>query len=302
MRRSSIDRALRLAPTEGSFSTPIPGLQVLRLDRGGEAMPTVYQPTACLILQGAKQVMVGDEIVRYQAGEVLCASLPIPVTGMVEAASPACPYLGVVLELERSVVVDMVSRLERPVSAAPARGLALAGSDPAVADGFERLLDCLDREDDARVLAPILSREIIYRLLQGSAGPTLMAMGRVDGTMSRIARAIDLIRHGLDQTWSVDALAREAGMSPSSFHRHFRRITALTPVQYRKELQLAEARRLLITEGLSAAEAAFRVGYESPSQFSREYGRRFGLPPKRDLLRRSEGSAGTRRAGEEVLP
>jgi len=243
----------------------------------------------CIVLQGAKQVMIGDRVLRYDPASYFIASVDLPVSGCIVEASPAQPYMAVCMALNRDVLSSLLAELPRRPED-PIAGFAVSPVTPVLLDPWLRLLSLLDAPEDVPVLAPLLEREILYRLLQGPQGGLLRQAAMADSRLSRVRSAIDWIRTHFDQLLRVDALAALAGMSVPSFHRHFKAATAMSPLQYQKSLRLQQARRLLIASA-DASCAAYSVGYESASQFSREYARMFGAPPARDAERlRGQGA------------
>jgi AraC-like DNA-binding protein len=243
----------------------------------------VYHPMLCLILQGAKQVLIGDRVLRYDPASYLVASLELPVSGQIIEASEDKPYICVSLALDCEAIAALVTDL--PVAAeGQTTGFAVSAVTPPLLDSWSRMLALLDTPDDAAVLAPMLEREILYRVLRGPQGGILRQIARADSRVSQIRQAIGWIRSNFDRPLRVEHLADIAGMSPASFHRHFKAATAMSPLQYQKMLRLQEARRLLVVSA-DASRAAYSVGYESASQFSREYSRMFGAPPSRDAER-----------------
>ncbi len=251
--------------------------------------PSLYEPALCLVLQGAKQVMIGDRLLRYDPASYFITSVELPASGWVVEATPAKPYVAVTLRLDRASLSGLIS--DMPVAAeGETRGFGVSAVTPDLLDAWARLIALLDTPDDIPVLAPIHEREILYRLLKGPQGGVLRQIVRTDSRLSRVRQAIVWIRAHFDEMLRVEDLAERAGMSPASFHRHFKAVTAMSPLQYQKTLRLQEARRLLIASG-GAARAAHMVGYESASQFSREYARMFGAPPHRDAGRLRGGGA-----------
>jgi AraC-like DNA-binding protein len=251
--------------------------------------PGVYVPALCLVLQGAKQVMIGDRILRYDPASYFIATIDLPACGWVVEATPTQPYVAVSMKLDReslsSLVLDVPGGSEGQTA-----GFAVSAVTPGLLDAWSRLLSLLDTPEDVPVLAPMHEREVLYRLLQGPQGGVLRQIARADSRLSQVRQAIGWIRTHFDQTLRVEQLAELAAMSPASFHRHFKAATAMSPLQYQKMLRLQEARRLLVGSP-DAASAAHRVGYESASQFSREYARMFGAPPGRDAERLRGNSA-----------
>jgi AraC-like DNA-binding protein len=244
----------------------------------------VYEPSLCLVAQGAKEVLLADETYRLDPAQSLLVSVDLPVAARVVEASPGCPYLGVRLVLDPAVVGEFLADgMTCPPLGPSARGLAVTQVEPALLDAVSRLVALLDSPQDIVPLAPLVLREITYRLLAGPQGSRLRQIVSAGAPAQRIALAIRWLRDHFAEQLRIEALAKYVRMSPSAFHLHFKSVTALSPLQYQKRLRLQEARRLMLGEGLDAAEAAFRVGYESPSQFSREYRRMFGAPPRQDV-------------------
>jgi AraC-like DNA-binding protein len=249
---------------------------------------TLHKPSACFVVQGGKEVAIGGEVLRYGVHDVLVSTVELPITGEIIVASPRQPYLCLALELEPALVVELASAVEDAERATRARAprslgraMTVGEADPGMATAFHRLVQCLASPLDTQILAPSLTREITYRLLRGPYGPIVRELGIVDSQTHRIARVIQRLKLDFAKPLRTAALAKLAGMSVSSFHDHFRKVTTLSPLQYQKQLRLYEARRLLLHHA-AAADVAFQVGYESPSQFSREYARFFGRPPLSD--------------------
>ncbi|UUX95000.1 AraC family transcriptional regulator [Aquabacterium sp. J223] len=280
-------RVARLATDGQMATTALPGLTLYRSDSLLGSVCGVYEPCVALILQGSKQVLMGDHSVVYGRGRFLIASLDLPVVATILEASAERPYLALALRLDLREIAALL--LDEPVPpprvASSAQGPAMATGvvTPPLLDAFRRLLDLLDQPQDLAVLAPLVRREILYRLLVGEAGARLRQIAAVEGQAAQVARAIALLKTRYTEPLRIEDLARQARMSPSTFHHHFKALTAMSPLQYQKRLRLTEARRLMLADGLDAATAAYRVGYESPSQFSREYSRQFGAPPVRDI-------------------
>jgi AraC-like DNA-binding protein len=247
------------------------------------SMPGMYEPMICIVLQGAKQVMIGDRVLDYGAGDQLIASIELPVTGCVVKASADKPYIVVSMTLNQDAVTTLLSDMP-PRAEEQTLGFAVGAVPPRLLDGWARLLGLFETPEDVPVLAPMLEREILYRILQGPQGGLLRQAAMADSRLSQVRAAIGWIRTHFDKSLRVEALADIAGMSLASFHRHFKAATAMSPLQYQKSLRLHQARRLLIASA-DASRAAYSVGYESASQFSREYARMFGCPPARDAER-----------------
>lgn len=282
----------RFTEHDGVHPTAVSGLTLYRASARSEPVAVVYEPSVCLVAQGAKWVTLGDEVRRYDPAHALLVSVDLPVTGQVIEASAGRPFLAVKVPLDLGVVGELAAAgPPEPFGGLPERGLAVGPSDPPLVDAAARLVALLAAPRDVPALAPLVLREIAYRLLAGPHGRRLRQMAAGDGHARRVGAAVGWLRHHFREPLRVADLARRARMSPSAFHAHFKAVTALSPVQYQKRLRLEEARRLLLGDGLDAAEAGFRVGYESPSQFSREYRRLFGTPPARDAATRRAGLA-----------
>lgn len=265
--------------------TPLSGLLLSRADAPSGVIRSVYRPSFCAVLQGAKVSMLGDQPFSYRAGQGLLATIDVPVAAQITEASPTRPYLAFSLEIEPAMVADLLVEHGCQIAASPPpRALATTDLDGALCDPFVRLLDLLDSPADLPVLAPLIRREIVWRLLAGRLGAALRQIGLADSHGSRIGRATAWIRDHYAESLRVADLAALAHMSIPSFHRHFKAATLETPVQFQKQVRLQAARRLLLAEGAAASVASvgYVVGYESPSQFSRDYRRLFGDSPGRD--------------------
>lgn len=276
------DKALALWHQFGT-DTPIPGVFVAAAEAPSGKIHGVYRPSLCAILQGTKISRIGDRTCRYTQGNCLITSLDVPVQAEIVEASSDRPYVALIVNVDASVVAELL--LEHPASApeldpAP-EAMAVHPLPIDLIDPLERLVALAERPKDIPVLAPMIQREIIWHMLSGPQGNMLRQTGITDSRTARIGRSIAWVRSNFTETLSVPHLATLAGMSPATFHRHFKAATAMTPVQFQKSLRLQEARRLLL-EGSDVAQTGFAIGYESPSQFSREYRRMFGAPPGRD--------------------
>jgi len=273
--------------TAPRLETAVPRVRLLRAEAPTKPAPLVYDANVCFIAQGAKRVTMGGRTFDYGEGRYLAVSVDLAATGQIARASPRVPMLALCLRLDPALLASVL--LDLPAGAAPApasgAGLAVSAIGDELLDPVLRLARLLDRPRDVGPLAPLAERELLYRLLGGEQGGHLRRIALTDSPGARIGRAIGWIReHHRDQL-RIDAVARLAGMSPSSFHRHFKAVTAMSPLQFQKRIRLHEARRLLLAGEGDAAGAGFAVGYESPSQFSREYSRLFGEPPRRDAKR-----------------
>ncbi|HEX4508028.1 MAG TPA: AraC family transcriptional regulator [Alphaproteobacteria bacterium] len=271
------------------FQTPIPRLIIgVSRERTG-ILPGLYEPMLCLVLQGAKEVMIGDRRLRYDPASYFVTSMELPVSGQIVRASADQPYIAVSLALDWEAIAALLPEVPA-MAEAPSASFGVSPVMPELLDPFLRLLALLDAPRDIPVLAPLFEREILYRMLQGPQGGVLRQIALASGRLSQIRQAIGWIRTHYDQPLRVGTLAGLAGMSAASFHRHFKDATAMSPLQFQKNLRLQHARRLLVSDH-DAARAAFAVGYESASQFSREYTRMFGAPPARDAMRLREAAA-----------
>ena len=274
----------RRTADDGGFETAVPTLRLSRFSAPSDLTALVYEPSLCLVAHGAKEVLLADEAYRLDPAKSLLVSVDLPVAARVIEASPRHPYLAVRIALDTAVVGELLADgLTDPVIGLPARGLAVTPVDAPLLDAVTRLVSLLDSPQDVGPLAPLVLREITYRLLTGPQGARLRQIVSAGAPAQRIARAIRWLKDHFADPLRVESLARHVRMSPSAFHLHFKAVTALSPLQYQKRMRLQEARRLMLGDGLDAAEAAFRVGYESPSQFSREYRRLFGAPPRQDV-------------------
>lgn len=280
-----IELALALWNTHGR-ETPVPGVFLAVSEEPMGPIHGVYRPSLCAVLQGAKVSHVGNRTYCYDAGKCLITSLDVPVRAEIVTASEATPYVALVVNIDPTVVTDLL--VDHTVQAsvasaeAPTEALSVHLLTSELVGPLERLLDLAARPKDIPVLAPMIQRELIWHMLNGSQGGLLRQVGLTDSRMTRIGRSIAWVRDHYTDTLSVPHLAELAGMSPATFHRHFKTATAMTPVQFQKSLRLQEARRLLLGEGMDVAQVGFSIGYESASQFSREYRRMFGAPPGRD--------------------
>lgn len=294
-----IDRVARFTPDAGIHTSPIESLHLIRQLEPSEEACTLYEPSVCIVVQGRKRVQLGSESVVYDPLNVLVVSVTMPVVAQVLEASPDKPFLCLRLDFDpreiAALMLDM--RMSVPGAGQAQRGLQLAPTSGPLLDAVLRLMRALDNDSDVRVLAPLILREILYRLLTGELGPCLCEMAVADSRAHRIARAVDILKRRYDEAIRIEELASSVNMSASSLHQHFKSVTTMSPLQFQKQLRLHEARRLMLVEGLEAAAACHRVGYESPSQFSREYRRLFGVPPRREISRlRESGDSHTEAA------
>jgi AraC-like DNA-binding protein len=275
----------RLTEKGEVYTTAVPGLSLFRRDEPTGPITGMYEPSVCLVAQGAKRVLLGDDTYVYDAHHYLITSVHLPTVVQIIEASPEKPYLGLRLMLDQREISQLMvdSNLPPPRVQQSSRGMATGEVTLPLLTAFQRLIDLLAEQQDIPILAPIIQREIIYRLLVGDQGERLRQIASAGSQSHQIARAIDWLKSNFSQPLSIDNLASHVRMGSSTFHHHFRSMTALSPLQFQKQLRLQEARRLMLAERMDAATAAFQVGYESPSQFSREYNRLFGAPPLRDI-------------------
>ncbi|SEB89554.1 Helix-turn-helix domain-containing protein [Terriglobus roseus] len=264
--------------------TAVPGLSLYHADSDAPlSAKLIYTPMVCIMAQGEKKVLLGDNVFRYTPESYLISSIDLPVTGRVCNAAPGHPYLALSLAIDTRLLSELLMTLPpAPTETEPRCGLAIGKVDDALLDCFVRLTRLLEEPGAIATVAPLISREILYRLLQGDQAQMLRQIATQGSRTVQVARAVQWIREHYAEPFSAQALAQVANMSPASLHRHFRAITAMSPLQYQKQVRLQEARRLLVTQGEDAATAGFHVGYASPSQFSREYTRTFGKPPRQD--------------------
>ncbi|WP_060512388.1 AraC family transcriptional regulator [Pseudomonas sp. NBRC 111124] len=281
-------------PTPGDFRTRIDDLAVYRRDVPCPPVTCMVEPSVVLVAQGAKEMVIGGDGYPYNAERFLITSLNLPAHSSVTAASPDAPCLGLVFKLDLRTLAELIAQDVRlPAAGKPVEGSAGVGTlTPQLLASFGRLVELLEEPEAIPVLWPLIQREIHYRLLMSDQAPLLRHIASVGSKGHRIAKAIDWIKLNYASPLRVEDLASRVQMGTSTFHQHFRQLTAMSPLQYQKWIRLNEAKRLMLNENLDAATAGFKVGYESPSQFSREYGRQFGTPPKRDIadLRRGASS------------
>ncbi len=265
--------------------TAVQGLSLHQRHEPTEPISIMYEPRICMIAQGAKRVLLGDDTYIYDERHFLISSIDLPTVVQIVKASRDKPYLGLVLRLDQREISQLMtdSKLPAPRAQQSSRGMATGEVTLPLLTAFQRLIDLLAEPTDIPILAPIIRREIFYRLLVGDQGERLRQMASAGSQSHQIARAIAWLKGNFALPLRIDALARQVNMSTSTFHHHFRTLTAMSPLQYQKWLRLHEARRLMLAERLNAANVAFQVGYESPSQFSREYARLFGDSPSRDI-------------------
>jgi AraC-like DNA-binding protein len=268
-------------------TTAIDGVLLAAADRPSEPRASTTGTVMALIAQGAKRLAIGDRVYDYGPGEYLVASVDLPITGHYTRASTDEPALGFGLVLRPSAIASLV--LDADTAPAPA-GIGVAAAPPELLDAVVRMVRLLDHPADRDVLAPMIEREILWRLLNGPLGESVRQVGLTDSSLTHVSRAVRRITERHDEPFRVEELARSCGMSTSAFHRAFRAVTALSPIQFQKQIRLQKSRLLLLTGADDVATVGHRVGYDSTSQFSREYRRQFGLPPGRDAARLRAGA------------
>ena len=266
---------------------PIPGLHLNRVSHASERLHNVSIPSFCVIAQGSKEVSLGETCYRYDTEHYLLTTVELPIVSCVVEASEEYPYLSVRVDLDPGLVgsVMVEAGLPAPRSQTNAKALVVSALDAGLLDTTLRLVRLTDSPTEARVLAPLVKREIVFRLLLGEQGHRLRHLPLLGGHSNRIAQAVERLRQDFDRPLRIDNLARELGMSTSGFHDHFKAITDMSPLQFQKQLRLREARRLMLGEHLDATSAGFRVGYNDASYFSRDYKKYFGTAPARDIER-----------------
>jgi AraC-like DNA-binding protein len=274
----------RYAKEDGAHETAIPRLHVFRRSTPSEPVHAVHKAAICFIAQGRKQMILGEEVFHYGPSQHLLVSMDLPVMGRVIEASEAEPYLGMKLEFDLDLAAAMILKTPAPTEEM-SLGVMTTKTSPELLDAAIRLLKLHESPEDAAELAPLIEREIIYRLLKSDQCGCVRRMLQPQAHHRHVGRAITWIKENYTRSFSIEEVASLSGMSPSSLHQHFREATAMSPLQYQKQLRLQEARRLILSRSIDAATAGHSVGYDSPSQFSREYKRLFGAPPQRDIDR-----------------
>ncbi|WP_211167646.1 AraC family transcriptional regulator [Pseudanabaena yagii] len=274
---------------------PLKGLHFNRASAPSECIHSVSIPAFCVIAQGSKEIFLGSDRYQYDPMHYLLATVELPIVSQILEASKAKPYLSLRLDLDPTLVGSVMVEAEHPSSHSRTNVKALDVSplDVNLLDAVVRLVRLIDSPAEAHMLAPMITREIIYRLLMGNQGSRLCHIAVLGGNTHQIARAVDRLRKDFNQPLRIESIAQELGMSVSSFHHHFKAITAMSPLQFQKQLRLQEARRLMLGQNLDATSAAYRVGYDDSSHFSREYKRLFGTPPMRDVERLRESTRET---------
>ncbi|SOB87375.1 AraC-type DNA-binding protein [Sphingomonas guangdongensis] len=271
---------------QGRFETGMPGVHLVQSFHTFLPVPNMYRPSLCVVFKGAKEILFGDTTLHYREMECLVVSVEIPASGRMVGATEANPYLGMTIEFDTAALREVLQQLPRhPAPLHQSSACVFVGKvDGALSDCLTRMIRLMSNAPAIPVLYPTLMRELYYWLLSGPYGGEIAKLALPESHAERIARALNHIREHYAAPLRVEQLAEVAGMSTSSFHHHFKIMTSMTPVQYQKQLRLLEARRLMLSDASNVSEAAYQVGYESASQFSREYTRSFGVAPKRDVL------------------
>lgn len=288
VRETLARRIMQWTPEQGLQDTALEGVGLVRSESPTSCIATVYEPCLGFIVQGRKSLQLGDRKIVYGPASYLASAVHLPVLGQIDEASPEHPYLAVKLVIDPQEVTDLMLELGNKapeLDACPevSCGLGVARMDRGMLDAVNRLIGLLETPADTPILAPLARREIIYRALIGEIGPRLRKFARVNSQANRISRVIALIKGRFSEPLRIRELASQANMSESSLYHSFKQVTRMSPLQFQKKLRLHEARRLMLAEGLEAGSASYRVGYESPSHFSREYSRMFGAPPRADV-------------------
>ena len=286
-REELLERMARALPGDGAREA-LDGLFLARLTKPTESTLALYRPAFCFVAQGGKQALVGEEVLRYDPGHYLLFTVDLPVVFRVEEASEERPYFGLRLDLDPALIASVVveAGAETRKGDASVKAIGVNTVDADLLDAVVRLVRLTDQPGEQKVLAPLVKREIVYRLLAGGEGARLghlVASSR--GDTRRISRAIGRLRERYNEPLRIGEIARQCGMSVSGFHHHFKSVTSMSPLQFQKQIRLQEARRLMLGEELDAASAGHRVGYEDPAYFSRDYKKLFGAPPQRDIAR-----------------
>jgi len=284
-RKELVGLIMQARPADGAEEV-LPGLFIARSSKLMTSPTTLLKPAFCFVAQGSKRAMLGEEVFHYDQGHYLIFTVDLPLTFQVDEARPEKPYLGLRLDLDPAVVASVIAEADIKFKKgdAAAKAMNVNSVDADLLDAVVRLVRLTERPNGRKLLAGLITKEIVYRLLSGGQGARL---GHMIGTAEthRISKAIGHLREHFDQPLNIEEIARELGMSISGFHHHFKSVTAMSPLRYHKQIRLQEARRLMLGEDLDAASAGFRVGYEDPAYFSRDYKKIFGSPPQRDIAR-----------------
>ena len=279
------DIILRNIPGVGNYPTSINGVRIVRRNNPTEFMRCFYNPTCILVLQGLKHMLYGNENLVYTKGQYVISCTDIPVSSRVVEASDDKPFVVFILELDSNIISNLIleTKLPKSIDTNP-KALGIADTDNELLDAFYRLALLIEKpESEQQIMSPIIIKEIYYRLLTGPLGSQLRLINTKGTRSNQIAQAISLIKERYSEKLNMDEVALSVNMAPSSFYRNFKKVTQVSPLQYQKQLKLYEAQRLMLSGNYDAATAGYEVGYESPTQFSREYKKMFGNPPKTDV-------------------
>jgi AraC-like DNA-binding protein len=281
------EQIARFAQSAGDYDTPVPGFTLHRRSAATDPMPCIYGFGLGIVAQGRKRITLGGDVFDYGPGESLLTTVDLPVVSNVIVATPTAPYLGAMLAIDPRTIMQLAAEMDltQPPKDGPCRAISIGILEPLVLDAFVRLVRLIDEPQLIPHIAPLIFREIAVRMLVGSYGPVFRRLFAAGSPSQQITRAVAWLKQNFSQTMRVDELAAYAHMSPSTFRQHFHAITGMSPLQYQKQLRLQEARQLMLNQNLDAGRAGVQVGYESASQFSREYTRLFGAPPFRDIQR-----------------
>lgn len=290
-RNELVARMARAIPAAGT-TEPLPGLQLVRAAAPTPLGHSTSYPSFCVIAQGSKEILLGEKRYRYDPAHYLITTAELPIASRITEASPEWPYLCIVLKLDPTLIGSVLVEAGHlaPRQPSPVTAIDVSALDAGLLETVVRLIRLVETPTDARFLTPLVMREIVYRLMRGAQGGRFGQMAILGGSTHRIAQAVERLRHDFDQPLRIEDLARDLGMSLSVFHQHFKAVTAMSPLQFQKQLRLQEARRLMLGEGLDAASAGYRVGYSDASHFTREYKRLFGAPPMHDIERLRTGT------------
>ncbi|HQU85650.1 MAG TPA: AraC family transcriptional regulator, partial [Pyrinomonadaceae bacterium] len=285
-REELVERMMRILPEDG-IADIFSGVTLARSAKLTDQIHSVFEPAFCVIAQGSKQVLLGEEEFRYDSGHYLISSIELPIVSHVLEASEEKPYLSCRLTLDASLVTSvlMESGIAPGKSGENVKAMNVSSIDADLLDAVVRLIRLYDSPEEGKILAPLIMKEIVFRLLKGEQGSRLGHLLPASGDTRRISKAVQQLRENIGEPLRIENIARELGMSVSGFHHHFKSVTAMSPLQFQKQIRLQEARRLMLGEDLDAASAGFRVGYEDPSYFSRDYKKLFGAPPQRDIAK-----------------
>lgn len=281
---------LRHAAADRLSTSVLPRLHLMRFEWSSRPLVSMQSPCMALVVQGAKSLDYGPIHLEYGAGQFLLTSIDMPVTSRIVSATRKCPLLAIGIEIDFAELRELIPRCDSLPPASSQPGISVYKADPELLETVVRFLRLLDTPQHARALSPLIQQEILYRLLSGPSGSRLLEISKHGSPSNRVARALAWLKERFAMGFMVGDLARHVGMSPSSLHQHFKAVTGLTPIQYQKRIRLHEARRILLVDSLDIGEASLRVGYQSHSQFSKDYRRHFGRLPKDDVIAHANGN------------